>query len=284
MPVQSEARYLDDVLKFEEEDMRSREAITVLSGEKLLCGQVIGKVGKVLGSSSYSGTGNGTIGTISLGPQAKLGNYKAICTLVIANSGRFQVIDPDGIGLADALAGTAFTSPQINFTISDGSTDFALGDTFTIPVTVGSLKAKKISFTAVDGTQDAAGVIGDDYDASAADLKGFAIVREAVVSEQGLRWPVAFTSGGTFEVKAGHAITGATSTKTAKVVRVDLASGTWAGGDAAGTFIVEALSGDFQAENVDVGTNTNVATVAATASAAALAQLAAKYILTRKEV
>jgi hypothetical protein len=284
MPVQSEARYLDDVLKFEEEDMRSREAITVLSGEKLLCGQVIGKVGKVLGSSSYSGTGNGTIGTISLGPQAKLGNYKAICTLVIANSGRFQVIDPDGIGLADALAGTAFTSPQINFTISDGSTDFALGDTFTIPVTVGSLKAKKISFTAVDGTQDAAGVIGDDYDASAADLKGFAIVREAVVSEQGLRWPVAFTSGGTFEVKAGHVITGATSTKTAKVVRVDLASGTWAGGDAAGTFIVEALSGDFQAENVDVGTNTNVATVAATASAAALAQLAAKYILTRKEV
>ena len=284
MQVQSEARYLDDVLKFEEEDLRSREQITVASGEKLLCGQVIGKIGKVLGSSSYSGTGNGTIGTISLGAQAKLGNYKAVCTLVIANGGRFQVIDPDGIGLADALVGTAFTSPQINFTISDGSTDFALGDTFTIPVTVGTLKAKKIAWTAVDGTQDAAGVIGDDYDASAADVKGFAIVREAVVAEQGLRWPVAFTSGGTFEVKAGHVITGATSAKTAKVVRVDLASGTWAGGDAAGTFIVEALSGDFQAENVDVGTNTNVATVAATASAAALAQLAAKYILTRKEV
>jgi hypothetical protein len=283
MPVQLEGRYLDDVLKFEEEDMRSREAIVVASGENLLCGQVIGKVGKVLGAPAKTGTGGGDMTGVSLGVQAKVGTYKMTC-ITAGAAGIFEVADPDGQTLQQATVGVAYTSPQINFTINDGTPDFAVGDYFTVPVTVGNLKAKKVSFTAVDGTRDAVGFVADDCDASAADKAAVSIYRDAVVAEQGLRWPVAFTSGGTFEVKAGHVITGAVSAKTAKVVRVDLTSGTWAGGNAAGTFVVEAISGDFQAENVNVGPNNDVATVAATATAAALAQLAAKNIVTRKEV
>src|SRR5690606_20979958 len=38
-------------------------------------------------------------------------------------------------------------------------------------------------------------------------------------------------------------------------------SGTWAGGDAAGFFIVEMISGTFGSENVKVGAGTNDATV-----------------------
>ena len=285
MTVQSEGRYLDDVLKFEEEDMRSREAIVVASGENLLCGQVVGAITKVLGTAvGPTGTGGGTIGSISLGAEAKIGTYTLTCIAAASGAGTFEVADPDGITLSQATVGVAYTSPQINFTIADGTPDFAVGAYFTIPVTAGSQKAKKIAWTAVDGTQDAAGIITSDCDASGGDKGAVAVVREAAVAKQGLRWPVAFTSGGTYEVKAGMTITGATSTKTAKVVRVDLAAGTWAGGDAAGTFIVEALSGDFQAENVDVGTNSNVATVALTKSAAALARLAAQAITTRKEV
>lgn len=88
----------------------------------------------------------------------------------------------------------------------------------------------------------------------------------------------AFTSGGTYEVKAGDTIQGATSKGVrAEVQKVVLTSGTWAAGTAAGFFLWQdwQQNGTFTAENVDVlysgGTVTggggvgtaNVATVAA---------------------
>jgi hypothetical protein len=73
---------------------------------------------------------------------------------------------------------------------------------------------------------------------------------------------LAFTSGGTYEVVVGNTITGATSAATATVFDVELASGTWAGGDAAGNLWLNDQLGTFQAENLNVGANTNVATIA----------------------
>lgn len=62
---------------------------------------------------------------------------------------------------------------------------------------------------------------------------------------------VPFTSGGTTEVTAGAVITGATTTTARALVReVLLYSGTWAGGDAAGFFVVEMLEGTFTTEAV----------------------------------
>jgi len=72
-----------------------------------------------------------------------------------------------------------------------------------------------------------------------------------------------FTSGGTYEIEAGDTITGATSTETALVIEVSVLTGTFAGGDAAGTLRVRSQSGDFVAENLNVGAETNVATIAA---------------------
>lgn len=46
----------------------------------------------------------------------------------------FGVTDPAGTVLADLTVGTAYAG-QIGLTISDGSTDFALGDTFTVAIT-----------------------------------------------------------------------------------------------------------------------------------------------------
>jgi hypothetical protein len=73
---------------------------------------------------------------------------------------------------------------------------------------------------------------------------------------------LAFTSGGTYEVVVGDTITGATSSATATVFDVELTSGTWAGGTAAGNLWLNSQSGTFQAENLNVGANTNVATIA----------------------
>lgn len=73
---------------------------------------------------------------------------------------------------------------------------------------------------------------------------------------------VAFTSGGTFVVRVGQTVTGHTSTATARVGAVILETGSWAGGDAAGVLYLTNQVGTFQSENLDVGANLNVATIA----------------------
>jgi hypothetical protein len=72
-----------------------------------------------------------------------------------------------------------------------------------------------------------------------------------------------FTSGGTYVLAANDVITGATSASTATVTRVVVRSGSFAGGDAAGTLTVVSQTTPFVAENLDVGLNLNVATIAA---------------------
>lgn len=78
---------------------------------------------------------------------------------------------------------------------------------------------------------------------------------------------LAYTSGGTTEIKAGDVLVGATSSAVAIVKSLTLTSGTWAGGDAAGTFTLKCQVGTFQSENVKVGAGTNDATVGGNSTA-----------------
>lgn len=75
----------------------------------------------------------------------------------------------------------------------------------------------------------------------------------------------AFTSG-SVEPRVGATLSGATSSETAVVIGFILSSGTWGGGDAAGTIFVEQVSGVFTAtENLDNDdtSDTNVMTLTA---------------------
>ena len=81
---------------------------------------------------------------------------------------------------------------------------------------------------------------------------------------------LSFTSGGTYVIAEGNTITGATSTATAVITRVVLESGSFAGGDAAGRLIFASQTSTFVAENLDVGGNLNVATIAGDSSAITL--------------
>lgn len=97
---------------------------------------------------------------------------------------------------------------------------------------------------------------------------------------------VPFSSGGTSTIAAGNTITGATSAATARVVEVLLYSGTFAGGDAAGFFVVEMLTGTFGSENVKLSGGTDDATVTVNvthsiATAAAVAGATGNAALTR---
>jgi hypothetical protein len=77
---------------------------------------------------------------------------------------------------------------------------------------------------------------------------------------------LAFTSGGTSAIVAGDWIVGATSGAVAKVVSVSAITGTWAGGDAAGTLTICSQSGTFAdagGQALSVGGTADAATIGA---------------------
>jgi hypothetical protein len=171
------------------------------------------------------------------------------CAKVVAGAGDFEVIAPDGSLVGIATTGAAFTSSHINFTLTDGTPDFALGDSFTIAIPAGSEKVKILTPAAVDGSQDVYGIL------------------IGAVGTTGTFKYLDFTSGGTYEIRPGDIAVDATSEAVGQVVNLALTSGTWADGDAAGTLILDNVVGTFQPGNINVGTNLNVATIAADASA-----------------
>ncbi|MDO8534618.1 MAG: hypothetical protein Q7S17_07755 [Xanthobacteraceae bacterium] len=75
-----------------------------------------------------------------------------------------------------------------------------------------------------------------------------------------------FTSGGTKVIAAGDTIKGATSGATTKVGLVMLTSGSWAGGDAAGTIFFDKADkvGTFETENIYVSSDSTAGTNDAT--------------------
>jgi hypothetical protein len=75
---------------------------------------------------------------------------------------------------------------------------------------------------------------------------------------------VPFSSGGTTEIQTGDTIKGATSGATAVVLQIDLYSGTWAAGDAAGFMVVRDVVGTIASENVYVSSDSTSGTDDAT--------------------
>lgn len=148
--------------------------IPVLTGKysllagNLTRGAVVGQVlnGTPVGAAAAGNTGNGTIGTLSIGAGVKVGVYQIICVEPVTNLGTFEVEDPDGVIIGRAIAGTAFAGP-IGFTIADGSTDFVAGDRFTVTVVAAAGKQVRLAVAAAtDGSAVPIGVLADDFDAS----------------------------------------------------------------------------------------------------------------------
>jgi len=196
MSHQHEANNFRDIVRYEDDSAGrlSREVVTVLSGQDLVMGAVIGKI--TLGTCPTTGTagsntGAGTCITVTAGLKAKVGIYTLVCTHIVTGSGIFSVEDPDGFALPDAVVG-AYINDQINFTLADSSPDFAVGDRFTITIAAGSGSVKEIALgaiTAVDGAQHAYGILTDDCDATGGAEAAVAIVKDAVIVAANLVWP-----------------------------------------------------------------------------------------------
>lgn len=157
---------------------RVARKITLLSGENRTKGALLGKISKAVAAAVADGgnTGNGTVGSLTMGAKAKIGTYTLTCIATATNGGTFSVIDPDGVRLKDAVVGVAYTSSGLNLTIADGGTDFAAGDKFTIAVSAGSGKYKLAASASVDGSQELPEclVLAKDTDASSADVETLA--------------------------------------------------------------------------------------------------------------
>jgi hypothetical protein len=246
--VLTESTYLNDLLKWEMENYHSREQVTVLAGQDLIMGSVIGKI--KVGAVPTTGTAGTNTGAVTCtgvtgGNKTKVGVYTLRCVTVVASGGVFSVKDPDGEALPEANVAVAYTNPAINFLLNDVGADAALGDTFTITVPVGSGKVKELNLAGIDGSEDAFGIL-------------IAGAGTTVTQKQ-----IAYTSGGVAELLAGETLTGSTSAATAQVVSFTLTSGTFAAGTAAGVLVVDNQVGTFQSENLNSANQVDICTIGA---------------------
>jgi hypothetical protein len=201
MAVLSESKYLGDWLKYELDNQYSREIVTILAGSgaerALLTGMVLGKItkGTATGAAVAGNTGDGTITAApTVGQAAKPGVYRLVCIEPAADGGKFAVEDPDGVLIGVATVGVQFTT-HLTFTVADGAADFVAGDSFTITVAAGSGKVKQIDFAAADGSDAACGILLLDTTApDGTDRSGVAVVRNAIVSDNGITWPAGATT------------------------------------------------------------------------------------------
>ncbi|SEM74998.1 Bacteriophage lambda head decoration protein D [Syntrophus gentianae] len=198
MGSQTQGNTLQDILKWEQENHFSREVVTVLSGQNLSLGTVIGKITKSIPISGTPDSGNdgaGTVTSVTGGSKTKIGTYTLTCRSYTPTplAAVIEVKDPNGNALPDAGIG-AYTNSQINFTVADGSPVIAAGDIWTIAVAEGSGSVRVLNPAGVDGSQEAHGFLIADYDATDGALSGVAIVRDAVIVADDLVWPTGVTN------------------------------------------------------------------------------------------
>ncbi len=145
------------------------------------------------GTPVLVGTGTGVVSAVSLGKYAKRGAYKVRLTATSATA-LFEVTGPDGESVGTGNVATAFTSDHVNFTLANGGT-MTIGDYFLIIVAgYTTPEAKAWDPTAVDGTQEAWGVLLDAVDATIAAQDGVAITRHAEIATSALSWKTTVTA------------------------------------------------------------------------------------------
>ena len=192
----TEGKHPGEFIASEANGSLSRETVTILSGENVVAGEVLGKVTKGAASAAAAAgnTGDGAMGAITVAAGAKAGDYVLTVIEPGTNVGDFIVEDPDGINVGAGDVASAFSGGGLSFTLADGDADFVAGDSIVITVAAGSGKYAAYDQDATDGREVAAGIAYGNYDASAADLSGVAVVRDAEVNAGELTWPSDITA------------------------------------------------------------------------------------------
>lgn len=189
MTIKTEGVYPGEFLLSEANGTRSREEVVIAAGSGILkAGTLIALItaaNALTPTADAGNTGNGTVGSVAVTSAAISGPYILTIAEASANGGKFELVDPTGALLGEGTVGQAFTGGGLTFTLSDGSTDFAEGDGFTLTV-----KANLGEYTAYDddGTDDgrraASGILFASVDASVNDVRAVGVMRDAEVIER----------------------------------------------------------------------------------------------------
>lgn len=112
--------------------------------------------------SGAGNTGDGVIGSITLGPAIKTGGYQLVATAIT----KFNVISPAGDVLGVATVGAPFVHAEITLTITAGGVAFKAADSFTLNVFDAVGTYVECVRTATDGSQFPLAILVDDADAT----------------------------------------------------------------------------------------------------------------------
>lgn len=175
------------------------DAITLLSGQNLEAGDVLGVVETGVPTatagtpvSGVGGTvGNGTVSAVTADAGVLAGTWNLICTATGA-TGKFRVMRPDGTLDGILTIGTAYNG-GINLTVSDGANDWLVDDIIPVTVTYNNAESAR-KFVEYDpagtnGSQNVAGILMKDTNASSGDVVTTALVRgPGTVNGNDLKW------------------------------------------------------------------------------------------------
>lgn len=129
----SEVKYGPEEQTVLEVEFQILPDVTVSPAKYMIHGDPsIGLVAATLTQSSYVGTGNGVLSSIVAGSAAATETITATCVTAAANGGVFHVNGSVSGSLGLATVAVAFSTTKAVFTIGDGSTDYIVGDVFTL--------------------------------------------------------------------------------------------------------------------------------------------------------
>lgn len=125
---------------FDDEILSAPGAATYVKGTVLARKSVADAVAVAAGANT--GDGTTTLATVAAGQVVPIvGAYVLTVTTAVVNGGILQLKDPNGAIVASdlvmtvgALAATVFEAAGLQFTVTDGATDFIVGDSFTLTV------------------------------------------------------------------------------------------------------------------------------------------------------
>lgn len=166
-----------------------------------LSGTVLGKIliGALTAAAGGGNTGNGTLTALAAGATTKVGAYTFICFSVTGGYW-FGVTDPNGrvVGIVKAT-GAAQSISDMTFTLTNGGANFVIGDSFTVTVAAGSGLSVILNPAAVDGSQNASGVLHssggkDAYVGGSSNVNATVVNFCATVAIGLLQWPAGITT------------------------------------------------------------------------------------------
>lgn len=194
-----EGRHPGEFILSESSGKRSRENVTVAAEQEIQPGMLLALLAvedglRITDEADKDNTGNGefTLADPATNSKVKHGTYTIECIKADSDAGTFRVEDPNGKEIGTATVGVAFNK-EIKFTISDGDTDFAVGDKFYVHVVAekpGDYEAVAFDPSEDDGSEIPAAIAiypaktGEDET-----VKIAALVRDCEVNGNILVWP-----------------------------------------------------------------------------------------------